>query len=153
MSETRTTNDVQAVADVIRSNERFLVTTHENPDGDALGSMLAVTLALRSLGKDAVMYLSGSAPTPAEYSFLDLDGLQRELPDDLETRVLLAVDAANERRIGPDPGALDRARLVVDIDHHHDNSRFGDVNLIVAEASSTGEVLRDLFQEIGRAHV
>ena len=51
------------------------------------------------------------------------------LPADLEERVLLAVDCANERRIGEDTAAVDRARLVVNVDHHHDNSRFGDVNL------------------------
>src|SRR4051812_443030 len=100
---TKTPNDVSAVADAIRSNDRFVVATHENPDGDAVGSMLGATLALRALGKDAVMYLSGDAPTPGEYRFLDLTGVQRELPEDMEERVLLAVDAANERRIGPEP--------------------------------------------------
>src|SRR3954451_7360291 len=91
-SSDRTESDVTAVAEVIRSNDRFMVVAHENPDGDALGSMLGATLGLRALGKDVVMYLYGSAPTPGEYRFLDLDDLQRELPDDLEDRVLLAVD-------------------------------------------------------------
>jgi phosphoesterase RecJ-like protein len=77
MSQTQTMNDVQAVADAIRSNDRFLVVTHENPDGDALGSMLAVTLVLRALQKDVAMFLSGTAPTPGEYRFLELDGLLR----------------------------------------------------------------------------
>ena len=58
MSQTTTTEtDVQAVAAAIRAHDRFCVVTHENPDGDALGSMLATTLALRALGKDVVMYL------------------------------------------------------------------------------------------------
>src|SRR5215216_1729185 len=131
---TTTRSDLEAVADAIRANDRFVVVTHENPDGDALGSLLATTLALRALGKDAVMYLSGDAPLPGEYRFLPLTELQRgELPDDLEDRVLVAVDCANERRIGPEPTPLGRARLVVDVDHHHDNSRFGAVNLIVAD--------------------
>src|SRR5690242_18577646 len=101
MNRTRATTDLQLVVDTIRSNDRFLVTTHENPDGDALGSLLAMTLGLRALDKDAVMYLSGTAPTPAEYRFLDLSDVRRDLPADVEQRVLLAVDAANERRIGP----------------------------------------------------
>src|SRR4029077_3412074 len=63
-------------------------------------------------------------------------------------RVLLAVDCAKEDRIGDD-AAISRAPLVIDIDHHHDNTRFGDLNLIVADASSTGEVLRDVFAELG----
>jgi bifunctional oligoribonuclease and PAP phosphatase NrnA len=145
----QTSSDLQAVVAALREHERFLVVTHENPDGDALGSLLATTLALRQVGKDVLMYLSGSVPLPREYAFMPLEGLLRELPDDMEERVLVAVDCAKADRIGPDPAVRDRAMLVLDIDHHHDNTRFGDVNLIVADASSTGEVLRDVFAALG----
>ena len=151
MSQTQTKTDLQAVVDAIRSNDRFVVVTHENPDGDALGSLRATALALGSIGKDAVMYLAGSAPMPAEYRFLDLSDLQRDLPPDTEERVLVAVDCASERRIGPDDDAVRRAKLVLDIDHHHDNSRFGSVNLIDAGASSTAEIVRDVLRELGVA--
>ena len=147
-SRNRNQSDVKAVAETIHANDRFLVVTHENPDGDALGSMLGLTLALRALRKDVVMYLSGAAPTPAEYRFLDLAGVRRVLPDDLAERVLLAVDCANERRIGEENTGVDRAKLVVNIDHHHDNSEFGDLNLIVADASSTSEIVRDILREL-----
>jgi len=146
---TQTSSDLQAVAAALREHDRFLVVTHENPDGDALGSLLATTLALRQLGKDALMFLSGDAPLPREYAFMQLDGLRRELPDDMEERVLVAVDCAKVDRIGPDRAPVERAKLVVNIDHHHDNSRFGDINLIAPEASSTGELLRDVFRELG----
>src|SRR5438445_287712 len=142
------TTDLKAIADALRRHDRFLVVTHENPDGDALGSMLAVSLALRQLGKHAVMYLPGETPLPREYAFMPLEDLVREPPADSSERVLLAVDCAKEDRIG-DEAALARASLVLDIDHHHDNTRFGDLNLIVADASSTGEVLRDVFAELG----
>jgi phosphoesterase RecJ-like protein len=105
-------------------------------------------MALQRLGKDAVMYLPGKTPLPAEYSFMPLEGVVREPPADSAERVLLAVDCAKEDRIG-DAAAISRAPLVIDIDHHHDNTRFGDLNLIVADASSTGEVLRDVFAELG----
>jgi bifunctional oligoribonuclease and PAP phosphatase NrnA len=147
MNQTQTT-DLDRVVDAIRMNDRFVVAAHENPDGDALGSMLATTLGLRATGKDAVMFLSGTAPTPGEYRFLDLDGLCRELPDDVGDRVLLAVDCANERRIGPDNDPVERPKLVLNVDHHHDNSRFGDVNLVVDEASSTSEIVRDILREL-----
>jgi phosphoesterase RecJ-like protein len=146
---TTTPIDVQAVAAAIREHDAFVTVAHENPDGDALGSLLATTLALRELGKDVVMYLSGNAPTPAEYGFLDLSTLQRDLPADLEERVVLALDCANEQRIGPDPAIVERARLVVNVDHHHDNSRFGDVNLVVDDASSTAEIVRDILSLLG----
>src|SRR5947208_10252620 len=142
------TTDLKATADALRQHDRFLVVTHENPDGDALGSLLALSLALRQLGKDAVMYLPGQTPLPQEYAFMPLDDLVRDLPEDAAERVLLAVDCAKEDRIG-DESVLSAAPLVLDIDHHHDNTRFGDINLIVADASSTGEVLRDLLQELG----
>ena len=147
--QTQTTSDLQAVADAIRSNDRFLLVTHENPDGDALGSLLAIKLALDALGKDSVMYLYGDAPLPREYGFMELSGIRREPPDDAAERVLVAVDCANETRMAPDTALLESAPLTLDIDHHHDNSRFGDVNLIVGTASSTGEILRDVFGELG----
>jgi phosphoesterase RecJ-like protein len=75
--------------------------------------------------------------------------LRRTLPEDAAERVLLALDCANESRIGPDPEVLASAPLVVNVDHHHDNTRFGGVNLVVAEASSTGEIVRDLLAELG----
>ena len=148
MTETTQTTDLEAVADTIRGHDRFVVATHENPDGDALGSMLATALALRSLGKDAVMYLGGDGPLPGEYGFLDLTGLVRAVPADIDDRILLAVDCANERRIGESNELVEQALTVVDIDHHHDNSCFGDVNLIVADASSTAEIVRDVLREL-----
>ena len=61
-----TTNEIAAVADALRANDRFIVTSHENPDGDALGSLLALHLALVELGKDSVMVLVGETPLPEE---------------------------------------------------------------------------------------
>lgn len=143
------TSDLKALVGAIRAHERFLLTSHENPDGDALGSLLALKLALDQLGKDTVMYLYGSAPLPQEYSFMELSELLRRPPADASERILVALDCANEGRLGPDPSLIRGAPLVLDIDHHHDNSRFGRVSLILPEASSTGEVLYDVIQELG----
>src|SRR5215204_4615052 len=140
--------DRSAVADAIRDHERYLVTTHENPDGDALGSLLAAKLTLEQLGKDVVTYLARQTPLPREYDFMELGELARDVPSDAHERVVLALDCANERRLGPDPALLERAALVIDIDHHHDNSRFGHLNHIEADASSTGEIMRDLIREL-----
>jgi bifunctional oligoribonuclease and PAP phosphatase NrnA len=146
---TQTSSDLQTVVAALREHDRFLVVTHENPDGDALGSLLATTIALRQCGKDVLMYLAGAGALPREYAFMPLDGLLRDLPEDMEERTLVAVDCAKADRMGPDTTPIDRAQRVINIDHHHDNSRFGDVNLIVADASSTGEVLRDVFDALG----
>jgi len=149
-TQTKPTNaaDLEAIAEAIRGHDRFIVTTHENPDGDALGSLVAMTLALRELGKDAVMYLFGDVPLPNEYEFMQFDGLVRGPNPDPAGRVVLALDAANERRLGPETALLEKAPFIIDIDHHHDNTRFGTVNLIVGDASSTGEILADVFREL-----
>jgi phosphoesterase RecJ-like protein len=147
--QTNTTqSDLRTIAEAIREHDRFLVTTHENPDGDALGSLLAAKLMLEQLGKDVVIYLAGDVPLPQEYQFMELGGLARRPPDDVDKRVLLALDCASERRLGPDPSVYERAALVIDIDHHHDNTRFGRLNFIQADASSTGEIMRDLIAEL-----
>ncbi len=144
------TTDIDAVAEALRSHERFLVTSHENPDGDALGSLLAMHLALRQLGKDSVMVLEGVAPLPGEYRFLELAarGLERARPDDHAERVLVTVDCAQATRLS-DETLLDGKPLVVNIDHHHDNTRFGDVDLVDPHASSTGELLCDVLRMLG----
>ena len=99
------------------------------------------------------MFLGGPAPLPGEYRFLDLParGLLRERPDDASERVLVAVDCASAERVGAEPGLVDASAFTINVDHHHDNPRFGDVNLVVEEASSTGEVLADVFGELGLA--
>src|SRR5712692_10905200 len=100
MSSPQTTaSELTAVADAIREHDRFVLTTHENPDGDALGSLLAATLALKQLGKDTVMVLHGDAPLPGEYGFMPLAELRRRWPDDVSDRVLVALDCAHESRI------------------------------------------------------
>jgi bifunctional oligoribonuclease and PAP phosphatase NrnA len=144
-------SDLTAVADAIRANDRFLLVTHENPDGDALGSILAMKLALDALGKDAVMFVGGEMTLPPDYDFMPLDDLARTLPEDVSERVILALDSATAARTQLDPALLEGAPLTVDVDHHHDNTRYGDVNLVVPEASSTGEIVRDLIAELGVA--
>ncbi len=142
--------DIDALGEALRLHERFLVTAHENPDGDALGSLLATQLALLQLGKDSIMVIEGPAPLPGEYRFLELEsrGLLRARPADHAERVVVAVDCAQATRVF-DATLLEGTPLLLNVDHHHDNTRFGDVNLVVPEASSTGEVLADVFRVLG----
>jgi bifunctional oligoribonuclease and PAP phosphatase NrnA len=142
------TTDLAAVAEAIRAHERFLLVTHENPDGDALGSILGMKVGLDRVGKDSVMYLGGDTDPPTEYDFLPLDELRRDLPADAAERVLLALDCANAKRMGAAAGLLDRVPMSIDVDHHHDNTRFARINHVVADASSTGEIVRDLLREL-----
>ena len=142
--------DMDSVVEALRTHDRFVVTSHDNPDGDALGSLLGLHLALESLGKDSVMVLGGAQPLPPEYGFLDLAarGLLRTAPADAARRVLVAVDCAQESRI-VEPTLIASAPVTVNVDHHHDNTRFGHVNLVVDDASSTAEVLADVLDGLG----
>ena len=86
----------QEVLDAIRASDRFLLVTHENPDGDALGSLVAMHGTLTMLGKDSAMFMSPDEfPLPYEYRFFELDGLQSTLPDDLDERTIVFLDCGN----------------------------------------------------------
>src|SRR3954451_7442114 len=116
MNSLQKTSEVAAVGDAIRSHDRFLLVTHENPDGDALGSILAMKLALDALGKESVMYVGGEMALPPDYEFMSLGGLRRDLPEDAASRVVLALDSATAPRTRVPPEVLAAAPLVIDVD-------------------------------------
>ena len=137
------------MAAALSSAERFLVTTHEGPDGDALGSMLALNDILTQRGKDSVMFLAAKEfPLPVEYRFLPLEEVFHEAPADIVDRVVVFVDCGNIDRMPID--WLQRSDShILNIDHHHDNTRFGSVNLVDTEASSTAAIVFDLARVLG----
>lgn len=136
-----------AVLDELRSAGATIVVTHEHPDGDALGSLIAMHHVLAALGHDSLMFIAPSdLPLPYEYRFLPLDGLITEAPDDLERRTVIFLDCGNIER---NPGAerlrpADGWGHILNIDHHHDNTRFGSVNYVDPEASCTAEMVWEL---------
>jgi bifunctional oligoribonuclease and PAP phosphatase NrnA len=138
------TSDIDLVADAIRAGDRFLLTTHENPDGDALGSLLAMHRILEALGKDSVMFLAAKEfPLPVEYRFLPLEEVFHEPPADIADRVVIFLDCGNIDRM-PVDFLQNVDNKVINIDHHHDNTRFGTINLIDVNASCTAEIVYDL---------
>jgi len=137
------------VVEELRAAQKLLLTTHENPDGDALGSLLAMHWTLEALGKDSVMYMSPDEfPLPYEYRHMTFDGLLGAPPDDLGERVVVFLDCGNIDRMPVD--FLQRDGIhILNIDHHHDNTLFGTVNLVVPEASCTAEIVYDLANHLG----
>ncbi len=141
--------EVDAVVEEIREAEKLLLTTHENPDGDALGSLLAMHWILEQLGKDSVMYMSpGEFPLPYEYRDLTFEGLLGAPPEDMDQRVVIFLDCGNVDRMPVDFLKTDGTHIL-NIDHHHDNTRFGTVNLVWPEASCTAEIVFNLARELG----
>ena len=138
----------QALAE-LRGARKLIVASHENPDGDALGSLIAMQEILTALDKDSVMFVDASEfPLPQEYRFLPLPGLVSAPPDDLAERTIVLLDCGNLER-NPAEALQRPAAHILNIDHHHDNTRFGTINLVVPEASCTAEIVWDLMHALG----
>jgi bifunctional oligoribonuclease and PAP phosphatase NrnA len=133
----------------LREHDKFLLTTHERPDGDAVGSLAAMQLVLTALGKDALAFVAADEfPLPYEYRFIRLEGLVSEPPPDLCERVLVFLDCGNIDRT-PAAALQPHGRCILNIDHHHDNTRFGTLNHVDPNASCTAEMVWDLMQGLG----
>ena len=141
--------ELEPVVAELRQAEKLLLTTHEGPDGDALGSLLAMHRILLQLGKDSAMYMSPDEfPLPYEYRDLRFDGLLAIPPEDIAERVVVFLDCGNIDRMPVDFLKHDGSHII-NIDHHHDNTLFGTVNLVVPNASCTAEIVFDLAKELG----
>ncbi|MGH2968725.1 MAG: DHH family phosphoesterase [Solirubrobacteraceae bacterium] len=147
--ENGATSTRRQLLDELRGADKFLLTTHERPDGDAVGSLAAMQQVLTALGKDALAFLTADEfPLPYEYRFIHLDGLVTEPPGDLCERVLVFLDCGNIDRTPADVLKHEDHRIL-NIDHHHDNTRFGTVNHVDATASCTAEIVWDLMHALG----
>jgi bifunctional oligoribonuclease and PAP phosphatase NrnA len=132
----------------IAEDSRFVLATHEHPDGDALGSLVAMQELLRSLGKDSLMFVSyDDLPLPSEYSLFLLEGAIHVPPADIAERTVVFLDCGNIDRNSA--SVLRDGTRLLNIDHHHDNTRFGTVNHVVPDASCTAEVVWDLMHGLG----
>jgi phosphoesterase RecJ-like protein len=140
---------LERVANEIRRRDRFLLTAHEGPDGDALGSLLGMHHLLTQLGKDSVMFLAAKEfPLPIEYRFLPLEEVFHEPPADLQDRTIVFLDCGNVDRM-PVDFLTTGENFRINIDHHHDNTRFGDVDLVEVDASCTAEIVYELAVLLG----
>jgi phosphoesterase RecJ-like protein len=139
----------EEVLEELRTQDKFLLTTHERPDGDAVGSLSAMQRVLTALGKDALAFLAADEfPLPYEYRFIDVGGLVTEPPEDLGERVLVFLDCGNIDRTPADVLKREDAHII-NVDHHHDNTRFGTINHVDPQSSCTAEMVWDLMHGLG----
>jgi bifunctional oligoribonuclease and PAP phosphatase NrnA len=139
----------QQVLDELRTAEKLVLVTHENPDGDALGSLVGMHRILLALGKDSVMFMAAEEfPLPYEYRSIEFDGLSSAPPADLDERTIVFLDCGNIDRNPADAFKREDAHIL-NIDHHHDNTRFGTVNLVDGDASCTAEIVWELMRALG----
>ncbi len=138
----------ELVLERLRGDSSFVLAAHENPDGDALGSLIAMHHLLAALGKDAPMFIAPSdLPLPHEYDMFALDGLIEGPPADIAERTVVFLDCGNIDRNSA--SVLRDGAHLLNIDHHHDNTRFGTLNYVVPEASCTAEIVWDLMHGLG----
>jgi bifunctional oligoribonuclease and PAP phosphatase NrnA len=134
----------ELVLERLRTDEHFVLAAHESPDGDAIGSLVAMQGLLSALGKDSAMFISpNDLPLPREYRYFLLDGLIQAPPADIARRTVVFLDCGNIDRNSA--SVLRDGAHLLNIDHHHDNTNFGTVNHVIADASSTAEIVWDLM--------
>ena len=124
---------------------KLVIVSHINPDGDTLGSSLALMHALRSVGKEVILNVDDEIPSV--YSFLPgIEAYKRFAPDErIEADLLLIIDASSADRAGNAMEVV-RASHVMNIDHHKTNTRFADYLYLDADAAATAEIVYSLLQ-------
>ncbi len=143
-------NDALApVVDAIRSADSIGVVGHVGPDGDALGSMIALALAATENGKAGVASFAEPFVVPAEMSYLDTSVLvaPSEFPTNLDLAV--AVDTSVRHRVGSLAEAMERATKLAVIDHHISDGSWGDITAIDPKAAATTELVFRILKELG----
>jgi phosphoesterase RecJ-like protein len=149
VSENGERSNRDRIVEELRGAEKLIVVSHENPDGDALGSLIATQGILSSLGKDCALFIDAEEfPLPHEYRFFPLDGLVSAPPADLDERTIVFLDCGNLER-NPAEAFQRPDAHILNIDHHHDNTCFGTVNLVDSHASCTAEIVWDLMHGLG----
>jgi phosphoesterase RecJ-like protein len=134
----------------LREDSDFVLATHEGPDGDALGSLVAMQGLLTALGKRSEMFISpNDLPLPREYSNVPLGGLIEQPPADVATRTVVFLDCGNIDRNSA--AVLRDGAHLLNIDHHHDNTLFGTLNYVRPTASCTAEIVWELMRGLGVA--
>ncbi len=131
----------------IAEGTSFLVATHENPDGDAVGSTTALASFLRASGKDVTLYYTD--PVPENYRFLPLtETAVQEIPDRTYD-VCFVLDAGEMKRAGAALSVFARRGFLINIDHHPYGEPFGDVNYVDSQACATGVLVYRILKAAG----
>ena len=135
----------EKIGQALREHKRFAILGHVRPDGDALGSQLALGLSLKQLGKDVSIW--NEEGMLDKYSFLPSAALLTKPPTDpQDVDVAIALDTAIQNRLGTTLPAIRSAKLWINIDHHPSNPGYGDLVCIDPIAPATGQILFELIK-------
>jgi phosphoesterase RecJ-like protein len=132
------------IIEQLKASRSVLVTTHVNPDGDAIGSLIAMGRIMSLLDKRVVMY--NESRIPAVYRFLPkVNDIRRTLPDGETFDTAIVLDCGRLARVGKAVSRIDAVPTVINLDHHQTNTGFGDARIIDTEACATAEIVYRLF--------
>ncbi len=138
---------IKKIVDVIKNNKSFLLTTHINPDGDAIGSELALGICLANMGKEVTIF--NQDDTPAVYRFLpNVEKIIHQLNSTGDFDYVFLLDSADIERRGTDFNDILSEIRIINIDHHITNTYFGELNMVDKNASATGELIYRIIKEI-----
>src|SRR5881398_2441891 len=143
-----TVSTFEQIGRVLREHQRFAILSHVRPDGDALGSQLALALSLQQLGKDVRVWNEDGMLE--KYSFLPRAELLTKPPstaDDVD--VTIALDTAIQNRLGTALAAVGSTKIWINIDHHLSNPGYGDLVIVDVSAPATGEIIFNLIKSQG----
>ena len=138
--------DLKEAIKIINDEREIYIASHVNPDGDNIGSILALALALKKINKH--IYVIKTDEIPSDYMFLpEIDSIQSY--DVKEPELLIVLDCGDIDRLGKYKGLVTAAKKVINIDHHISNTGFGNYNIVNDKASSTGELVYDIIMKMG----
>lgn len=142
-------SDRNEIIKSILSHDKFLVLSHTHPDGDSIGSQLAFASVLRELSKEVL--IANQDPVPEKYRFLSgADDVVTTIPSDYTCDVMIVLDTASLKRLGAIGDKLPvKDVVVINIDHHISNDRFGHIVFVRPERSSTSEIVFELIKAMG----
>ena len=135
---------IDRILEVIREHETFCIVGHVRPDGDCIGSQLGLALALRNEGKKVTVWNQDSIPL--KYKFLVGDGLIEKPKRGEKFDCVIATDSASFERLGKVGECIGDRKILINIDHHQSNPRYGDVNWVSPREPSTGELIYRLMK-------
>ncbi|NLV88068.1 MAG: bifunctional oligoribonuclease/PAP phosphatase NrnA [Tissierellia bacterium] len=128
----------------VLESQNIYIASHVQPDGDNIGSMLSLGLALKKLNKN--VRLLKSDEIPSDYMFLPNIDLIKDYDNIDEIDLFIALDSSDEGRLGKNKDLLSKAKTILNIDHHISNTDFGHINIVDHNASSTGELMYDFIK-------
>lgn len=138
-------------ARAIEASNTLALACHIGPDGDALGSMMALAIAAENAGKDVVASFGSPFSVPSNLAFLPQAGLVPPGDFPLEPETMVVMDVGSKDRLGELASAAGRSGTLIVLDHHITNEGFGDIAVVDGEAAATGELVADLLQLLGWA--